>query len=194
MPEGQFPKVICRHRIREERHFAEYPRTARGNGNALDALRGPRQGHGDALRTPSTHGVQAGRCRPLAPGARRPTPRRGVAPVRAPLAEPWRAFRQNRRDRLAWERNKAGCLVLTTGPIRAGDRIRTGDVQLGKEEEKPTENARNPCLLNILRKSDPICKGLRTLSEACEIPRKFRRSQGFCGSFAEDSAELGRTG
>jgi hypothetical protein len=67
------------------------------------------------------------------------------------------------------------------GPSRAGDRIRTGDVQLGKTATSPAEKNRKPLRLSILGISRLICKRVRALSSACENTRKFRRSGALCG-------------
>jgi integrase len=58
---------------------------------------------------------------------------------------------------------------------RAGDRIRTGDVQLGKSDNTSAKKPRNPCVSRSLRDSALVCKRVRAVSCGSEEARNFRR-------------------
>jgi hypothetical protein len=70
---------------------------------------------------------------------------------------------------------------------RAGDRIRTDDVQLGKTVRHRAEKPRNPCQEKSLRPFPDVCKGSCTLASGCKEARNFRRKRGVRGRCAEDA-------
>jgi integrase len=90
------------------------------------------------------------------------------------------------RNPLAVQGVEAGCDRVRAVDSRAGDRIRTGDVQLGKRNNPSAEKHRNPLRFSILRRSGAVCKHVRAVSSACEKPRKFRSCRRFCGHSAEE--------
>jgi integrase len=57
---------------------------------------------------------------------------------------------------------------------KAGDRIRTGDVQLGKRELQLAEKHQNPCNASSLHVFMPTCKHVRMLAKTSEELRNFR--------------------
>jgi hypothetical protein len=64
---------------------------------------------------------------------------------------------------------------------RAGDRIRTDDVQLGKTVKTSAEKYRNPCCINSLQHSTPVCKVSRWLAKTREKSVIFRACAEDCG-------------
>jgi integrase len=87
---------------------------------------------------------------------------------------------------------EASCDRLRSVDSKAGDGIRTHDVQLGKRNTPSAEMHRNPCHFNILRGMGPICKHMRAVFATCEKLRHFRgfripaaAVRQFCGRTAE---------
>src|SRR5262245_13852376 len=72
-----------------------------------------------------------------------------------------------------WKRVEASCERMIPAEIRAGDRIRTGDVQLGKRGLTSAEKCRTRLLCNRLRLL------LRFASRA-DVGENSQRMQSFC--------------
>jgi integrase len=156
-------------------------------GAALDALPalplGGGQAEGDALQVTGTDGGTA----------------RTLAPTLAPTADnsgptlsfPGEPAVTGNPNTLA----ASGCPVNGKGPLsfpdsepsRAGDRIRTDDVQLGKRANTPAKKRRNHCIQRSLHVFRLVCKRVRTVTWASEQARKFRRKRGVAGCSAEDA-------
>src|SRR5262249_49593374 len=80
----------------------------------------------------------------------------------------------------------SGCDSLRLSEGSSPSRTRTYNKPVNRRILRLAECNPNPDAGNSLRKINPICKPVRTLSSGCEKPRQFRSRRVTCGSSAED--------